>query len=99
MFPHSSMQCPNPVKNPMPPATAIFQPPVNNLATRTAELFQEQQQSIVKHTDRLFARLMICQWLAGVAAALLISPRTWIGLQSQTHLHVWAAIFLGGIVT
>lgn len=66
---------------------------------RTAELFKEQQQSIVKHTDLLFGRLMICQWLAGVAAALLISPRTWIGTQSQTHLHVWAAIILGGIVT
>lgn len=73
--------------------------PTHSLATRTAELFKEQQQSIVQHTDLLFARLMICQWLAGVAAALLISPRTWIGTQSQTHVHVWAAIFLGGIVT
>ncbi|MDB6025232.1 MAG: Blue-light-activated protein [Verrucomicrobiales bacterium] len=83
----------------MQSAPAVSQIPTNSASIRTAELFKEQQQSIVKHTDLLFARLMICQWLAGVAAALLISPRTWIGLQSQTHVHVWAAILLGGIVT
>ncbi|MCI0537401.1 MAG: PAS domain-containing protein [Verrucomicrobiales bacterium] len=69
------------------------------MAPRTAELFKEQQQSIVRHTNQLFARLMFCQWAAGVVAALLISPRTWIGNNSQTHLHVWAAIILGGVVT
>ncbi|HKS36395.1 MAG TPA: response regulator [Verrucomicrobiae bacterium] len=50
-------------------------------------------------TDRLFAGLMLFQWLAGVAAALWISPRTWSGIYSQTHLHVWAALFLGGLIT
>src|SRR5262249_22067782 len=43
--------------------------------------------------------LMPIQWLAGIAAALLISPRTWIGDQSQVHAHVIAAIFLGGAIT
>jgi C4-dicarboxylate-specific signal transduction histidine kinase len=47
----------------------------------------------------MFARLMIFQWLAGVAAALVISPRTWIGATSLTHIHVWAAIFLGGAIS
>ena len=46
----------------------------------------------------MFARLMIFQWLAGIAAAVWISPKTWIGATSQTHWHVWAAIFLGGTV-
>src|SRR6266571_785415 len=66
---------------------------------RTAELFKEQQQNIIKHTDRLFGRLMVFQWLAGMAAALLISPRAWAGTSSQTHLHVWAALLLGGVIT
>src|SRR3954469_16504178 len=69
------------------------------ISTRTAELFKEQQQSIVRHTDWIFARLMTCQWAFGIALALWISPRTWSGTQSQVHLHVWAAVLLGALVT
>jgi signal transduction histidine kinase len=47
----------------------------------------------------MFAYLMIFQWIAGVAAAVWISPRTWIGAQSEIHIHVWAAIFIGGAIT
>ncbi|EEF58215.1 two-component system sensor histidine kinase NtrB [Pedosphaera parvula] len=71
----------------------------DTLPARIAELFKEQQQSIVKHTDLIFARLMMCQWIFGVALALWISPRTWTGTVSQTHLHVWAAVLLGGAIT
>jgi PAS domain S-box-containing protein len=69
------------------------------ISTRTSELFQEQHQSIIEHTDRLFARLMIFQWLFGVGLAIWISPRTWAGVQSQIHLHLWAAVILGGVIT
>ena len=68
-------------------------------AQRATDLFYEQQQSIYRHTDRIFAVLMIMQWLAGIAAAYWISPKTWIGASSQTHLHVWAALFLGGAIS
>jgi signal transduction histidine kinase len=68
-------------------------------SARATALFEESQNQIHRRTDRLFARLMIFQWLAGIAAALLISPRTWIGATSQTHIHVWAAIFLGGAIS
>src|SRR5882672_11625833 len=66
---------------------------------RTAALFEESQNHILQRTDRMFAWLMVFQWLAGIAAALWISPRTWIGATSQTHVHVWAAIFLGGAIS
>ena len=69
------------------------------MAARRAVLFTEQQQNIIEHTDWIFARLMVLQWIGGVAAALLISPRTWSGTQSWLHPHVWAAVFLGGIIT
>ena len=69
------------------------------IAARTSELFQEQHQGIIEHTDRLFARLMIFQWVFGMALAIWISPRTWAGTQSQIHLHLWAAVFLGGAIT
>ena len=42
---------------------------------------------------------MTLQWLAGIAAAYWISPQTWTGTTSQTHLHVWAALFLGGAIS
>jgi signal transduction histidine kinase len=66
---------------------------------RTAKLFAESEEQVHLWTDRLFVRLMLFQWLAGIAAALWISPRTWIGTESHTHLHVWAAIFLGGAIS
>jgi PAS domain S-box-containing protein len=42
---------------------------------------------------------MLIQWIAGIAASLWISPRTWAGQNSQTHIHVWAAVFLGGAIS
>ena len=70
-----------------------------NIVGRAAELYKEHRQQIYKHTDRLFAGLMVFQWLAGIAAAIWISPRTWAGEFSQIHIHVLAAIFLGGIIS
>lgn len=69
------------------------------ISVRAAELFKDQQQNIIRHTDRIFSWLMPCQWLASVAIALWISPRTWSGVDSQIHPHVWFAIFLGGAIT
>src|SRR5438105_4352479 len=66
---------------------------------RTATLFEESQDQIHQRTDHMFAWLMVFQWLAGIAAALCISPRTWVGVTSQTHIHVWAAVFIGGAIS
>ena len=68
-------------------------------ALPATELFRAHQRSIFEQTDRLFAGLMIVQWLAGIAAAYWISPLTWVGTHSQAHLHVSAAIYLGGLIT
>src|SRR5437867_65345 len=68
-------------------------------AARAAELFREQQQSIARHTDQIFSRLMAWQWVLAVALAIWLSPRTWAGTNSSVHLHLWLAIVLGGIVT
>ena len=47
----------------------------------------------------MFAVLMTLQWIAGVAAALWLSPLTWAGTTSQIHLHVWAALILGSAIS
>src|SRR5438874_3488049 len=31
--------------------------------------------------------------------AMGISPRTWVGQSSYVHIHIWAAIFMGGAIT
>jgi hypothetical protein len=43
-------------------------------AGRPAQLFREHSQPIFQHGDRMFARLMILQWLAGIVVALLVFP-------------------------
>jgi len=66
---------------------------------RSSQLLSDQQQRIYRQTDRMFAALMILQWLGGIIAALFISPSTWIGQTSRVHQHVWAAVILGGVVS
>ena len=68
------------------------------ITRREATLFHEHQQRIFMRTDRLFAGLLVFQWLVAIATAWWISPRTWAGASSQIHLHVWAALFLGGLL-
>ncbi|WP_044253772.1 sensor histidine kinase [Rhodopirellula sp. SWK7] len=79
-------------------SAALDLEPVPNESIRADELMVEQQQTIFARTDRVFAALMIFQWIAGIIAAVWISPRTWSGAMSETHIHVWAAIFLGGMI-
>ena len=70
-----------------------------NKERRAAELFNQYQHDIYSRTDRLFAGLMGLQWIAGIVFALWVSPLAWYGASSRTHLHVWAAIILGGIIS
>jgi signal transduction histidine kinase len=66
--------------------------------SRADDLFAQHQLEIYMRTDRLFAILMVLQWIAGIAFALWVSPIAWDGPVSRTHVHVWAAIFLGGAI-
>jgi len=65
---------------------------------RAEELFTQYQRAIHTRTDRLFAGLMVLQWVAGILFALWVSPLAWAGATSRTHLHVWAAVLLGGAI-
>ena len=69
-----------------------------NVHRRADELFHEHQQRLFVRTDRMFATLLLFQWVAGIVAAIWISPRAWAGASSQVHPHVWAAIVLAGVV-
>ena len=81
---------------------AALNPGANGRASqagRSWSLLQTELRSIHVRTDRLFAKLMVFQWLGGIVAAIWISPYTWIGTTRELHWHVFAAIFLGGFIT
>jgi two-component system sensor histidine kinase/response regulator len=85
------------------PSSTGFSPNGNRaepqeLARFTAEHFESHCQQVWQRTDRMFAGLMVLQWLAGIGVALWITPLTWIGAASSIHLHLLAAIFLGGTI-
>ena len=78
----------------------VGETPVSPAIRKRAELLlKEHQLAVYKRTDRMFAGLMTFQWLAGIATALIVSPKTWAGQISDVHIHVWAAILLGGVIT
>jgi two-component system, sensor histidine kinase and response regulator len=66
---------------------------------RADEIYSEALFRSHQRIDRMFARLMIVQWVAAILATLLISPYTWIGTQWDVHLHVWLAVVLGCVIT
>ncbi|MCD0460095.1 PAS domain S-box protein [Roseiconus lacunae] len=63
------------------------------------EKLRAQFRVIHQRTDRMFAILMVLQWFFGIAVALIVSPRTWVGAQSEIHPHVMMALIGGGILT
>ncbi len=68
-------------------------------ASQAAQLYDTHRLSIYRRTDRVFAILMAVQWIFGIVAAIFISPRTWAGVTSHVHPHVWAAALLGGCIS
>jgi PAS domain S-box-containing protein len=72
-------------------------PPARDSA-RARALFEEQWRINAARTDRMFAVLMLLQWAAAIAVALLLSPQAWEGGVAAVHPHVWAALIYGGVL-
>src|SRR5687768_7177910 len=70
-----------------------------SLSRGASQLFDQYRQDIHRRTDRMFAGLMGFQWLLGILFALWVSPLAWEGPVSRTHLHVWTAVVVGGIIS
>jgi signal transduction histidine kinase/CheY-like chemotaxis protein len=66
---------------------------------RVEALFAAQRDAVFRRTDRLFAGLLLFQWLFGIGLAIWVSPYTWHGAESAVHPHIWAAIGLGGVIS
>lgn len=68
-------------------------------ADRVNEIYERLRFSNQVFTDRLFIGLMTFQWILAIVIALVITPQTWIGQSHTVHIHVWAAVFLGGLLS
>src|SRR5438552_12447178 len=82
---------------------AVLEPSAQGDSARIAEraslTYAESMRTLGVRTDRMFAWLMLVQWVAGILASVLISPRTWAGIEPRVHIHVWAALLLGGLIS
>ncbi len=61
---------------------------------RTEHVYHAMLENAYARTDRFFGVLMVVQWIAGIALALVVSPGASTGAGSRAY--VFAAIFLGG---
>ncbi|BDI29077.1 hypothetical protein CCAX7_11280 [Capsulimonas corticalis] len=73
-------------------------PSSDAIAPRVQTLYQNHHEAIYRRTDRLFAGLLLFEWVAGIVTALVVSPRAWDGASSYVHPHLLAAIFLGAVI-
>jgi two-component system sensor histidine kinase HydH len=71
---------------------------INNSDQKVIKIFLDYLDSVTQKAERLFAILFVFQWVMGIFFAALISPKTWSGEYSQVHIHVYAAILLGGVI-
>lgn len=61
-------------------------------------LFSGIVRGLRVRTDHLFAVLLLVEWVAAVATAVWLTPRTWIGAQNPERPHAWIAVLLGGVI-
>lgn len=69
------------------------------IAGRAKEVRDEQMNVRRARVDRMFALLLVVQYLAGIVAAFVVSPYAWQGKERVLHLHVWVAIIAGAGIT
>ena len=60
--------------------------------------FESRVHEVRLQTGALFLWLLLAQWAAAVVIALVVSPHAWAGQVQTLHVHVKAAIVLGGLI-
>lgn len=62
---------------------------------RASQLYRESRQRVFERTDKLFARLAVGQFVAGLVAAIWLTPLTYLGAKHELHVHVVLALVMG----
>jgi signal transduction histidine kinase len=60
--------------------------------------FESKLLDVRVQTGALFLWLLLGQWMLAIAVALTVSPHAWAGRAQSLHVHVKAAIVLGGLI-
>jgi hypothetical protein len=79
-------------------ALEMTQAAAEAIVQRAETRYEAHRQEILRSTDRVFAWLMIGQWVFAIAIALIFSPYGWQGKVKTVHMHVWVALFLGAAI-
>ncbi|HYO74940.1 MAG TPA: hypothetical protein VE010_00640 [Thermoanaerobaculia bacterium] len=66
---------------------------------RIDSLVRERWHERLKKVDKMFAILMLVQWVFAVLFALFFSPYAWSGKTRVLHTHVYVALFMGAALT
>jgi two-component system sensor histidine kinase HydH len=77
-------------------AVAVENPTV---AARARELRDTQRFARHQRVDRMFAGLLVVQYVAGILGAWAVSPYAWQGKERVLHMHVWVAVLAGAGIT
>jgi hypothetical protein len=68
------------------------------IVARALRRFERWKRDTYVRTDRNFAKLLVAEWLFGIAVALVVSPYAWEGRARTIHAHVFLAVGLGGLI-
>ena len=71
---------------------------IGQLEARSVVLYGAMRRQVFLQTDHLFAGLLLLEWIVAIAVSLIVSPLAWSGEWARTHVHVWAALLLGGSI-
>ncbi len=56
------------------------------------------EAKVIQRTDRMFAVLLVLQWIAAMVLVVWVSPLMWAGKDGQGQPHLLAAVLLGGAI-
>jgi hypothetical protein len=80
-------------------ALEMTQAAADVIVQRAEARYETHRQEIFRSADRMFAGLMIGQWIFAIVIALTFSPYAWQGKVKAVHMHVWVALLLGAAIT
>jgi two-component system sensor histidine kinase/response regulator len=73
-------------------------PSLGKLRARAHELADDAQSLVDRRMDRIFAGLLVFQWLVEIVLAIWYAPRVWAELPGEKDPHVWSAVLLGAAI-
>jgi len=68
------------------------------VASRTKAIFARQTAKVHQQTDSLFVVLLLIEWIAGIVAALVLSPKAWGTTYQGLNTHLTTALIFGGTI-